>query len=62
MGAAAALSRGTDHVQAALDNGFADASHMSRTFRRMLSPPPGRFPKAFLADSQFVQDGSDESA
>ena len=22
----------------------------------------GRFPKVFLADSQFVQDGSDESA
>jgi transcriptional regulator GlxA family with amidase domain len=62
MGAAAALSRGTDHIEAALDNGFADASHMSRTFRRMLSLPPGRFPKVFLADSQFVQDGSDDSA
>jgi transcriptional regulator GlxA family with amidase domain len=60
MGAAAALSRGADHVAAALDNGFADASHMSRTFRRMLSLPPGRFPKAFLAGSQFVQDGRDE--
>jgi hypothetical protein len=34
---------------------------MSRTFRRMLSLPPGRFPKAFLADSQFVQDEGDES-
>ncbi len=62
MGAAAALSRGADHIEAALDNGFADASHMSRTFRRMLSLPPGRFPKVFLADSQFVQDGGDESA
>ena len=38
--AAAAIVAGTPLATAALDAGFADAAHMSRTFRRMLGMAP----------------------
>jgi AraC-like DNA-binding protein len=38
--AAAAIVRGASLARAAQDAGFADAAHMSRTFRRMLGASP----------------------
>lgn len=38
--AAAAISRGRSFAEAAHAAGFADAAHMTRTFRRMLGAPP----------------------
>ena len=47
------MARGAPITQAAHAAGFADASHLDRTFRRML----GFTPSAALRVSQFVQDG-----
>jgi AraC-like DNA-binding protein len=38
--AAAAIAGGAPLAEAAVASGFADAAHMSRTFRRMFGMPP----------------------
>lgn len=45
--AAAALSKGVGLAQVALDCGFADQSHLTRSFSQILGTTPGRFQKAF---------------
>lgn len=50
--AAVAVARGASLAAAAAAAGFADASHMSRSFRRMFGLTPG----ALRQGSQFVQD------
>ena len=52
--AVAALARGASVTGAAHGAGFADAAHLSRTFRRMVGFPPS----AALRVSQFVQAGA----
>ncbi len=49
-----ALGRGASITDAAHDAGFADAAHLSRTFRRML----GFAPSTALRVSRFVQAGA----
>lgn len=49
--ARALLESGTSLVDAALDLGFADLSHFTRVFRRLLGVPPGEF-RAALRDPE----------
>jgi AraC-like DNA-binding protein len=37
------LGNGSDIAEAALDTGFADQSHFSRFFKRIIGTPPGKF-------------------
>ncbi|MFV8755819.1 helix-turn-helix domain-containing protein [Nannocystaceae bacterium ST9] len=51
--AALAITRGVPLARAALEAGFSDAAHMSRTFRDMFGLPPS----ALASRSQFMQAG-----
>ncbi len=51
--AAAAIASGMPLSRAAVEAGFSDAAHMSRTFKEMFGLPPS----ALVARSQFIQAG-----